>query len=178
MVRLTTVDLARTLTLALVCGLLIACTTTSSGPDTAAEPAGPELEAPVADSPGADSSGAANDEASSPALQTQAATLALLQQSARAEQTGSLPEAMAYAERAVRIEPRRADLWTRLATLELLNGDSNAAIQYANKAVSLAGDRTDWLRDAWLVIADALAVEGDNEGARRIREQWQGTFNG
>jgi tetratricopeptide (TPR) repeat protein len=173
MVRLTTVDLARTLTLALVCGLLIACTTTSSGPDTAAEPAGPELEAPVADSPAA-----ANDEASSPASQTQAATLALLQQSARAEQTGSLPEAMAYAERAVRIEPRRADLWTRLATLELLNGDSNAAIQYANKAVSLAGDHPDWLRDAWLVIADALAVEGDSEGARRIREQWQGTFNG
>ena len=171
MVQLTTADLTRTLWLLLFFGLLGACSTSSSGPDsTAPEPLGPGQEQPATDSSTAPS------DPSSPALQTQAATLALLQQSARAEQTGSLSEAMAYAERAVRIEPRRADLWTRLATLALLDGDSNTAIQYANKAISLAGDRSDWLRDAWLVIADAMEAKGDNEGARRIREKWQDTF--
>jgi hypothetical protein len=84
---------------------------------------------------------------------------------------------MAYAERAVRIDPHRADLWTRLAMLELLNGDFNAATQYANKALTLAGDRLDWRRDAWLVIADAREAGGDSDGARLIRARWQ-SFEG
>ncbi|MEE8077443.1 MAG: tetratricopeptide repeat protein [Pseudomonadales bacterium] len=107
----------------------------------------------------------------SPATAT--ATLALLQQSERAASGGSLAEAIAYLERAIRIEPRRADLWVQLAQLEIANQQPTAAIQYANKALALAGTRTDWQRDAWLVIADAKAAQGDLEDASRIRERWR-----
>ena len=102
-----------------------------------------------------------------------AATLALLQQSERAAQGGSLAQALSYAERAVRIDPRSASLWTHLAVLELRNGDADAAIQYANKAISLAATRPDWQRDAWLVIADARDFLGDTVGAEEIRRRWQ-----
>lgn len=101
------------------------------------------------------------------------ATLALLQQSERAAQSGELDTALAYAERALRIDPRRADLWTRLAELTLANGDPETAIRYANKALSLARERPDWQRDAWLIIADAREYQGDADAARTIRERWQ-----
>jgi Tfp pilus assembly protein PilF len=70
-----------------------------------------------------------------------AATLALLEQSERAVQNGSLTQALTYTERAVRIDPRNPALWTRLATLELANGKPQAALQYADKALSLSADR-------------------------------------
>lgn len=102
-----------------------------------------------------------------------AATLALLEQSERAAKNGALDEALSYAERAVRIEPRRADLWTRLASLELADGNPTTAIQYANKALVLAADRPDWQRDAWLVIADAKDALGQTEEAEAIRRRWR-----
>ncbi len=101
------------------------------------------------------------------------ATLALLEQSARAEESGQLAEAVAYAERAVRIDPRRADLWTHLAGLELAAGDPDTAVRYANKALSLARNRPDWERDAWLVIADARDAQGRTEEAAEIRARWR-----
>lgn len=101
------------------------------------------------------------------------ATLALLNQSERAAEGGSVDEALSYAERAVRIDPRRADLWTHLATLELLNEDPATAIRYARKALALASDRPDWTRDAWLVIADAKEAMGDDAAAADIRKRWR-----
>lgn len=100
------------------------------------------------------------------------ATLALLNQSERAAASGAIDEALSYAERAVRIDPRRADLWTRLARLELANEDPDTAIRYAHKAISLAGDRKDWTRDAWLVIADAKDALGQSADAAQIRSRW------
>lgn len=104
---------------------------------------------------------------------TDGATLALLQQSERAAESGSLDEALSYVERAVRIEPRRADLWTRLAALELSAGNPTTAIQYAQKALSLAAERPDWQRDAWLVIADAKEALGERSEASAIRQRWR-----
>ena len=106
-----------------------------------------------------------------------AATLALLQQSERAAANGATSDALAYAERAVRLDPLRADLWTRMAELVLAQGDAPRAIQYANKALSLAGRRTDWHRDAWLVIAAAREQQGDAAAAAEIRSRWQ-TYRG
>ena len=108
-----------------------------------------------------------------PAPSTDSATLALLNQSERAAQSGAIGDAMAYAERAVRIEPERADLWIRLAALQLEDGNPTAAIQYASKALALAKHRMDWRRDAWLVIADAKEAQGDSERAREIRNEWR-----
>ena len=89
-------------------------------------------------------------EAPAPRPSPDEATLALLNQSERAAASGEIDEALSYAERAVRIDPHRADLWTGLARLELANEDPNTAIRYARKALSLAGNRADWQKDAWL----------------------------
>ena len=105
------------------------------------------------------------------------ATLALLKQSARAESSGNTDEAVAYIERAIRLNPRQADLWLRLAELQLVRQDPDAAVQFANKAIALAGRRMDWVRDAWLVIADARAAQGDATTAEEIRQRWQ-TYQG
>lgn len=105
------------------------------------------------------------------------ATLALLKQSDRAQSSGNTDEAVAYVERAIRLNPRQADLWLRLAELQLARDDPEAAVQFANKAISLAGERLDWVRDAWLVIADARAAQGDAATAQKIRERWQ-TYRG
>lgn len=148
------------------------CTTTpvgSTGPDA------------TADRPGTPSTEGVDQERTvpqtSPERQTDAATLALLNQSARAADSGDLGSALAYAERAVRLEPQRADLWTRLAGLELESSHPETAIQYARKALSLARERPDWQRDAWLVIARAREMQGDHQAAEEIRERWQ-TYRG
>jgi tetratricopeptide (TPR) repeat protein len=108
---------------------------------------------------------------------TGTATLALLRQSDRAESSGETEEAVSYVERAIRLNPRQADLWLRLAELQLIREDPAAAVQFANKAITLAGERLDWVRDAWLVIADARAAQGDAAAAQEIRERWQ-TYRG
>lgn len=142
----------------------------------AAAPPAPEGMPDAQTLPDAVPPGAATDaepQAPPPRVSPDAATLALLQQSERAAESGSLDQALSYAERAVRIDPRRADLWTRLATLELRRGDPDTAIRYASKAVSLAAERPDWQREAWLVIADAREAQGDMASARTIRERWR-----
>jgi len=133
---------------------------TPQTPATGAEPGPQETPPPVA--PRADTSGA---------------TLALLQQSERAQASGSVAEAIAYTERAIRISPREPELWIRRASLELADNKPTSAIQYANKAVSLAGNRVDLQRDAWLVIADARDALGQHEEAAAIRERWK-TYRG
>ena len=115
--------------------------------------------------------------AASQAPDTKSATVALLRQSQRAHESGDEVEAVAYVERAIRLNPRQADLWLRLAKLHLAQADLEAAIQYANKTISLAGQRIDWRREAWLVIADARAAQGDIQTAQDIRNKWQ-TYQG
>ena len=124
------------------------------------------------ETPGLDPNGSQTTPAPAPRPSTDGATLALLNQSERAAENGSLNEALSYAERAVRIEPRRADLWTHLATLELQNEDPGTAIRYARKALSLATERPDWTRDAWLVIAEAKDAMGQTAEATEIRQRW------
>ncbi len=126
--------------------------------------------------PTPDDAATATQPPSTPAVDTpdtSNATLALLQQSQRAATSGATNEAIAYLERAIRIEPRRADLWLQLAALEVTNQQHRTAIAYANKALTLAGNRVDWQRDAWLIIADAKAAEGDLEAASQIRQRWR-----
>ena len=138
----------------------------------------PENQTPVADPDSSTSTEQpegvpAPEPAPAPRPTPDQATLALLNQSERAAANGNIAEALAYAERAVRIDPRRADLWTGLARLELVNEDPDTAIRYARKALSLAGSRADWQRDAWLVIADAKEALGETAEAGEIRERWR-----
>ena len=159
------------LTLLIFLALLAAGCATSPAPrSTPADEPPAELSTDAGD-PAAEEEPGATTQAQRPSPDQ--ATLALLNQSERAAASGEIDEALSYAERAVRIDPRRADLWTGLARLELANEDPTTAIHYAQKAISLAGTRADWQRDAWLVIADAKEALGESAEAEEIRARWQ-----
>lgn len=155
------------LLLALALATLAGCATAPAPESAPGESAATEPTIPP--EPGANT----HPDAAPPRPSSEGATLALLNQSERAAESGAIDEALSYAERAVRIDPRRADLWTRLAQLELQNEDPTTAIRYAQKALSLAANKPDWERDAWLVIADAKEAMGAADEAADIRERWQ-----
>jgi tetratricopeptide (TPR) repeat protein len=108
-----------------------------------------------------------------PAPRHDAATLALLAQSDRAATAGRHDEAIAYVERALRIHGDDVELWLRLAELQLAAARPGNAEQLAQRAIALAGSRTDWQRRGWLIVADAREALGDAEEAERIRFQWR-----
>lgn len=127
-------------------------------------PVYPELEQPPTRTP------------SEPRSDASQATLALLRESERAKASGDNASAVAYVERAIRLEPRRADLWIELARLQLPL-KAVAAERYARKALALAVDRADLQRDAWLVIADAKQAKGEQDEATAIRDRYR-TYRG
>jgi len=136
----------------------------------AGEPAGPDT-ADQADGERQPDPGApARSDASTP-------TLALLRQSERSADSGDLAGAIAYVERAIRLNSRHAELWLRLARLQLAAERPERAEQLAQKAIALAGDASDEQRAGWLVVADALEAQGDQEAAARIRTRWR-TYRG
>lgn len=111
-----------------------------------------------------------------PSNDASAPTLALLQQSARARDSGDLESAIGYVERAIRLDPRDADLWLELAGLQLAAGRAPAAEQLAHKAIALAADGGTQRR-GWLLAADAVEAQGDSAEAERIRARWR-TYRG
>jgi tetratricopeptide (TPR) repeat protein len=104
-------------------------------------------------------------------------TLALLQQSERSADSGDIEQAIAYVERAIRLDSRDVDLWLRLARLQLRAERPAAAEQIAQRAIALARDQHDRERQGWLLVADAREAQGDREGAARIRDRWM-TYRG
>lgn len=152
-----------------------------STPPASERPAGPPVvdagePAPdTAESPDSDT----REDAAAPPPQSdaRAPTLALLRQSERSADNGDLPGAIAYVERAIRLNPRDADLWLQLARLQLAADRPGSAEQLAQKAIALAGSATDQQRSGWLLVADAREALGDDEAAARIRARWR-TFRG
>ena len=89
-----------------------------------------------------------------------------------ASQQGDHVGAISYLERAVRIDPRNARLWTSLAAEHLAKGDLRAASQHARKAIALAAGDSERTRAAWLQLADVRAAEGKVEEAASIRQRY------
>lgn len=71
---------------------------------------------------------------------TSGTVLALLSQAKEQEQAGNPEKAAAVLERALRIEPRNAELWYRLALLRLQQGQLDLAKSFASKSTALAQD--------------------------------------
>lgn len=70
------------------------------------------------------------------------------QQAAKGEQA----QAIALLERAVRIEPRNAHAWLRLARLHFSAGDLNKAQQFARRAKQFAGADTRLKRECQALL--------------------------
>ena len=109
--------------------------------------------APIVDSPSTVVPGQPQPKAES------SVTLALQDESHRAAAAGDLPKAIQILERAIRIQPDRAELWIDLARLHLKEGNPAQAEQFARKALLFTGQRYDLEQQAWVVIADARAAE-------------------
>ena len=97
------------------------------------------------------------------------ATEALMIASTNAAAAGDTRSAITHLQRAIRLDGRNAELWARLSTAFLRDGQVDNARQYANRALALAGNRGDWKRAAWLAIAELEEFDGNLGEANRIR---------
>ncbi len=91
----------------------------------------------------------------------------LLKESHRLQGDGDLAGAVASIERALRIEPRNAYLWNRLARLRLDQGQGKRAEELAAKSTSLAGADSKLKAENWRLIARVRRDSGDEHGAAR-----------
>ena len=113
-----------------------------------------------------------------PEAQGNPAVLALLESSLNLRQAGNYEQAAAMLERALRLEPRNAMLWHRLAQVRLSQGQWRNAIDLAAKSNSLAGGERDLQASNWLVIAQAKERQGDRFGAQAARARMEATGAG
>ena len=93
------------------------------------------------------------------------AVRSLVGQAEKQEAAGNLPAAISSIERALRIEPRNAHLWNKLAHLRFTQGQNGLAEELASKSNSLAGADVKIKRDNWNLIARARRALGDATGA-------------
>lgn len=94
------------------------------------------------------------------------AVISLLKSAQLLESAGDLTAAVGTIERALRIEPRNAHLWNRLAHLRFSQGRISPAADLALKSMALAGGDIVLKRDNWQLIARARRRAGDVAGAR------------
>jgi len=103
------------------------------------------------------------------AMGTSAAVVALLRDADRELQGGNRGGAAARLERALRLEPRNALLWHRLAALRMEQGQLRMGLQLAARSNVLAGSDDRLRLRNWRLIASGRARVGDLAGARRAR---------
>jgi len=106
-----------------------------------------------------------------PAAPTAPAALALAAQSEQAVAAGDLRLAGLQLERALRIAPRDADLWSRLAQVRLQQGEFQQAERMAERSLQLGSADRDLALANWRIIAAAREGMGDAEGARRALDE-------
>jgi tetratricopeptide (TPR) repeat protein len=144
--------------------LLSSCATT---------PAQRQPKTPVATAPPATQAPAPRSESA-----RQPAVVALLDEADRYDALGQRDQAAASLERALRIQPRDATLWHRLAKIRLEQGQLQQAQTLAARSNALAGNDRRLIAANWHLIADVKTKLGDPEGAARARQNAKqfGTF--
>jgi len=107
------------------------------------------------------------------AFTTNPAVVALLDRAEARDEAGLYEQAAAALERALRLEPRNAMLWHRLARVRLNQGQWQDAVELAAKSNSLATGNPDLRGLNWAVIAEAKERQGDRQGAREARNRME-----
>lgn len=83
--------------------------------------------------------------------------------------SGDIELATTTIERAIRIEPRNATLYYKLALLRLQQSKPRLAEDLAKKAALLASSDTQLKKHSWLLVARAREMQGDLKGAKEAR---------
>jgi len=105
-----------------------------------------------------------------PAVNGGDAVVALLQQAEGYRRSGDINNQAATIERALRIDPNNATLWSRLAAVRFEQGQPAQAEQLALKSNTLARGDTALLARNWQLVARARWSANDAAGAR-VAEQ-------
>ncbi len=129
-------------------------------PPAAAPPAPPSPESRAADKPLA------------PGLPPAADTLA--RQADQQRQQGDYAGAAATLERSLRIAPREAYLWNRLARVRMEQGLAAQAGQLAARSNDLASGESTLKKDNWRIIAESKRRAGDTAGATEAEQRANG----
>ena len=98
---------------------------------------------------------------------------ALLEEASRQEAAKDLTAAVGSVERALRIEPRNAHVWHRLASLRMKQGQYGMAVELAAKSNSLAGGDAELVRDNWRLMARGYRAAGDSDSAEAAERKAQ-----
>jgi tetratricopeptide (TPR) repeat protein len=107
---------------------------------------------------------------SSPA-RSSGAVIALLDRADGYHSAGDYGNEAATIERALRIDPNNARLWTRLAATRLQQGQPRQAEQLALKSNALAAGDTALQARNWRLVAKARRVMDDAAGARSAEQK-------
>ncbi len=99
-----------------------------------------------------------------PALPSAASSLAA--QAEQQRERGDYVGAAATLERAIRIQPREAYLWNRLARVRLDQNNYDQAGSLAQKSNTLSKDQDQIKQDNWGMIAATRRAAGDQNGAQ------------
>lgn len=99
------------------------------------------------------------------------AVVSLVEQANGAAQQDRYQTATAVLERALRIEPRNAFVWARLAEMHLKAGDLQQAAATADRANSLARGNPYLEVRNWRTIAEARRAQGDHAGAQAASQK-------
>lgn len=95
----------------------------------------------------------------------------LLSQARDQRRLGNWNAAAMLLERALRIEPRTALIWSRLANIRFDQGAWSRAIQLGAKSNTLAGRNIDLKRQNWILMANSYEKLGDTASAQRMLEK-------
>ncbi|MDA1107230.1 MAG: tetratricopeptide repeat protein [Proteobacteria bacterium] len=88
------------------------------------------------------------------------AVVALLDTASQQTRAGKLDNAAATLERALRLEPRNAELWTRLAEVRLKQGQLDQAAGLAAKSNNLAGNNAGIITRNLKILEQVRARKG------------------
>ncbi|MEI6333797.1 MAG: hypothetical protein WCS87_04515 [Methylococcaceae bacterium] len=83
--------------------------------------------------------------------------------------SGNIESATTTIERAIRIEPRNATLYYKLALLKLKQSKPRLAEDLAKKAALLASNDAQLKKHSWLLVARAREMQGDLAGGKEAR---------
>lgn len=82
---------------------------------------------------------------------------------------GDMRTAAMNIERAIRIEPRNATLYYKLALLRLKEAKPRLAEDLAKKCISLAGSDTRLKKHSWLLIARVREIQNNSDGVTEAK---------
>lgn len=86
-------------------------------------------------------------------------------------QSGNYDSAVSSIERAIRIEPRNAGLYYKLAVLRLNQSKPRLAEDIARKAALMAADDSKLKKHCWLLIANAREQQSNFAGADKAKAE-------